>query len=60
MDQTLQPQATGVRRGKKKKKDGVKNKVNIPKFGGKDAHPHDMASAFWSWARIVAHYSRLL
>ena len=46
---------TGGRHGKKKKA-GVNNKVNIPKFGGKDAHPHDMASTFWSWARIVAHY----
>ena len=42
--------------GKKKKKARVNNKVNIPEFGGKDAHPHDVASAFWSWARIVAHY----
>ena len=47
---------TGGRRGKKKKKAGVNNKVNIPEFGGKDAHPHDVASAFWSWARIAAHY----
>ena len=46
---------TRGRRGKKKKA-GVNNKVNIPEFGGKDAHPHDVASAFWNWARIVAHY----
>ena len=46
----------GGRHGRKKKKAGVNNKVNIPEFGGKDAHPHDVASAFWSWARIVAHY----
>ena len=45
----------GGRHGKKKKKAGVNNKVNIPKFGGKDTHPHDLASAFWSWARIVTH-----
>ena len=46
---------TRERHGKKKKA-GMKNKVNIPEFGGKDAHPRDMASAFQSWARIVAHY----
>ena len=34
----------------------MNNKVNIPEFGGKDAHPHDVASAFRSWVRIVAHY----
>ena len=34
----------------------MNNKVNIPEFGGKDAHPHEVASAFWSWTRIVAHY----
>ena len=46
----------GKRHGRKKKKAGVNNKVNIPEFGGKDAHPNDVASAFRSWARIVAHY----
>ena len=46
----------GGRHGRKKKKAGVNNKVNIPEFGGKDAHPHNMASTFRSWARIVAHY----
>ena len=47
---------TGGRHGRKKKKAEVNNKVNIPEFGGKDAHPHDVASTFWSWARIIAHY----
>ena len=46
----------GGRHGRKKKKAGVNNKVNIPEFGGKDAHPHDMASTFRSWTRIIAHY----
>ena len=46
----------GERHSRKKKKAGVNNKVNIPEFGGKDAHPHDMASTFQSWARIIAHY----
>ena len=31
-------------------------KVNIPEFGGKDAYPHDVASAFRSWVKIVTHY----
>ena len=47
---------TRGRHGKKKKKAKVNNKVNIPEFRGKDAHPHDVASAFQSWARIIAHY----
>ena len=47
---------TAGRRCGKKKKARVNNKVNIPEFGGKDAHPHGVASAFRSWARIVAHY----
>ena len=35
----------------------MNNKVNIPEFGGKDAHLHDVASTLQSWARIVvAHY----
>ena len=38
----------GGRHGRKKKKAGVNNKVNIPEFGGKDAHPHDVASTFQS------------
>ena len=46
----------GGRHGRKKKKAGVNNKVNIPEFGGKDAHPHDVASALWRWARIITHY----
>ena len=42
----------------KKKKAGVNDKVNIPKFGGKDAHLHDVTSALRSWASIVAHYQQ--
>ena len=38
--------ATNGGRHGRKKKAGVNNKVNIPEFGGKDAHPHDVASAF--------------
>ena len=46
----------GGRHCRKKKKAGVNNKVNIPEFGGKDADPHNVASMFRSWARIIAHY----
>ena len=45
-----------LRRWGKKKKAGVNNKVNIPEFGGKNAHRHDVAGAFRSWVRIFAHY----
>ena len=55
-DTSATTMTTGGRHGRKKKKAGVNNKVNIPEFGGKDAHPHDVASAFCSWARIIAHY----
>ena len=56
LDTSATTMTAGGRHGRKKKKAGVNNKVNIPEFGGKDAHPHDVASAFWTWARIVAHY----
>ena len=55
-DTSATTMTAGGRHGRKKKKAGVNNKVNIPEFGGKDAHPHDIASTFRSWARIVAHY----
>ena len=38
---------SGVRR---KKKDGFSNKIQIPEFGGKKGHPHDVADAFRQWA----------
>ena len=55
-DTSAMTMTAGGRHGRKKKKAGVNNKVNISEFGGKDAHPHDVASAFRSWARIIAHY----
>ena len=30
---------------RRKKKDGFSNKIQIPEFGGKKGHPHDVASA---------------
>ena len=48
--------ASNPRRWGKKKKADVNNKMNILEFGGKNAHPHDVASAFRSWVRIITHY----
>ena len=45
--------ASTVRR---KKKDGFSNKIQIPEFGGKKGHPHDVASAFRQWARCITYY----
>ena len=39
-----------------KKKDGFSNKIQIPEFGGKKGHPHDVASAFRQWARCITYY----
>ena len=33
-------------RGRQKKKDGFSSKIQIPEFGGKKGHPHDVADAF--------------
>ena len=37
---------TPTPRGRQKKKDGFSSKIQIPEFGGKKGHPHDMADAF--------------
>ena len=42
--------------GRRKKKDGFSSKIQIPKFGGKKGHTHDVAGAFWQWARCVTYY----
>ena len=42
--------------GRRKKKDGFSSKIQIPKFGGKKGHTHDVASAFWQWARCITYY----
>ena len=42
--------------GRRKKKDGFSSKIQIPKFGGKKGHTHDVAGAFWQWARCITYY----
>ena len=42
--------------GRRKKKDGFSSKIQIPKFGGKKGHTHDVASTFWQWARCITYY----
>ena len=39
--------------GRHKKKDGFSSKIQIPEFGGKKGHTHDVASAFWQWAHCI-------
>ena len=41
---------TPTPRGRQKKKDGFSSKIQIPEFGGKKGHPHDVADAFRQWA----------
>ena len=42
--------------GRRKKKDGFSSKIQIPEFGGKKGHTHDVAGAFWQWARCITYY----
>ena len=42
--------------GRQKKKDGVSSKIQIPEFGGKKGHPHDVANAFRQWACCITYY----
>ena len=42
--------------GRWKKKDGFSSKIQIPEFGGKKGHPHDVADAFRQWARCIMYY----
>ena len=42
--------------GRHKKKDGFSSKIQIPKFGGKKGHTHDVASAFRQWAHCITYY----
>ena len=42
--------------GRRKKKDGFSSKIQIPKFGGKKGHTHDVAGAFRQWARCITYY----
>ena len=41
---------------RQKKKDGFSSKIQIPKFGGKKGHPHDVADAFRQWAHCITYY----
>ena len=43
-------------RGRRKKKDGFSSKNQIPEFGGKKGHPHDVADAFRQWAHCITYY----
>ena len=42
--------------GRRKKKDGFLSKIQIPEFGGKKGHTHDVAGAFWQWAHCITYY----
>ena len=42
--------------GRHKKKDGFSSKIQIPEFGGKKGHTHDVAGAFRQWARCITYY----
>ena len=44
---------SGARR---KKKDGFSSKIQIPEFGGKKGHPHNVANAFRQWAHCITYY----
>ena len=41
---------------RQKKKDGFSSKIQIPEFGGKKGHPHDVADAFRQWACCITYY----
>ena len=42
--------------GRHKKKDGFSSKIQIPEFGGKKGHTHDVVGAFQQWARCITYY----
>ena len=48
--------ATHSSGGRHKKKDGFLSKIQIPKFGGKKGHTHDVAGAFQQWACCIMYY----
>ena len=47
---------TSTPQGQWKKKDGFSSKIQIPEFGGKKGHPHDVADAFRQWACCITYY----
>ena len=42
--------------GRQKKKDMFSSKIQIPEFGGKKGHPHDVVDAFRQWAHCITYY----
>ena len=50
------PMALAPPGGRQKKKDGFSSKIQIPKFGGKKGHVHDVAGTFRQWARCITYY----
>ena len=42
--------------GRQKKKEGFSSKIQIPEFGGKKGHFHDVANAFRQWAHCITYY----
>ena len=50
------PDEIPIPRGRRKKKDGFSSKIQIPEFGGKKGHPHNVADAFWQWACCITYY----
>ena len=42
--------------GRCKKKDGFSSKIQIPEFGSKKGHAHDVAGAFRQWAHCITYY----
>ena len=42
--------------GRRKKKDGFLSKIQIPEFGGKKGHTHDVTGAFRQWAHCITYY----
>ena len=41
--------------GRHKKKDGFLSKIQIPEFGGKKGHTHDVAGTFRQWAHCITY-----
>ena len=42
--------------GRRKKKDGFLSKIQIPEFGGKKGHAHNVAGASRQWAHCITYY----
>ena len=42
--------------GRQKKKDGFSSKIQIPEFGGKKGHPHDVTDTFRQSAHCIMYY----